>query len=337
MERSPLNSLPPELKLTIYEYFGHKELLVISHISKCWRDIVLEDKRWIEWFEMLLDPHTGETIRDIMARFQLLDQIPLRHIVTLCFYPKCALCSFSTEYLFLPLLKRICHECLHKETHAVMALSAALTTYDVSEKDVSDVVVLCVFLLLRIVYMQTLLQTQPLGRNRPGAQEADGRNDAREVGERIGRQDHAGADAVTLKNAKKVQKTRPKMPAIIKEPYKLLLDFYQTLGIMRTNFLVFDIGRAAAETLVECVVCVIMENLRWQDGGPIGSKPQWRDFMFSGELAAHEEEEHIIPRDCDLCSSGCHIDDEVLGRPARCDVCLNFEALAEKEELDAAS
>ncbi|KAJ7488603.1 hypothetical protein B0H11DRAFT_2013058, partial [Mycena galericulata] len=159
MERSPLNSLPPELKITIYEYFGHKELLVISHISKCWRDIVLEDKRWIEWFEMLLDPHTGETIRNIMARFQLLDQIPLRHIVTLCFYPKCSLCSFSTDYLFLPLLKRICHECLHKETHAVMALSAALTTYDVSEKDVSDVVVLCVFLLLRIVYMQTLLQS----------------------------------------------------------------------------------------------------------------------------------------------------------------------------------
>ncbi|KAJ7488502.1 hypothetical protein B0H11DRAFT_2406555 [Mycena galericulata] len=336
MERSL--SVPPEVKITIY--------------------IVLEDKRWIKWFEsltspgthrfqMLVDPHTGETVRDIMARLQLLDQIPLRLPV-----------SSSPQ-----------------ETHAVMALSAALTTYDVSEKDCSEVVVLHweetdperkklmgVITRAKLVSELAVKTMYAFGFNcfnmhqrsltrkyfysaiqkQGGAEKlaahlqykkervrkaydkclAEYEAASKEKMMRKARGDKAGADAVTLKNAKKVQKTRPKIPAILKEPFKLLLYFYQTVGIMQTNFLVFDNGRAVAETLVECTACVIMANLRWQD---------------SGRIATHEQEEHIIPRDSDLCSSGCYIDFDDLGLPARCDACLNFQALAEKEELDAAS
>ncbi|KAJ7768123.1 hypothetical protein DFH07DRAFT_306820 [Mycena maculata] len=91
---------------------------------------------------MLVNPESKGSIRDDLARFQALDKIPIRCIVTLCFYTRCSICSKNTTWLFLPELKRICGDCLDPETNAAMSYSAALTTYDVSEKDTADVVVL---------------------------------------------------------------------------------------------------------------------------------------------------------------------------------------------------
>ncbi|KAJ7493756.1 hypothetical protein FB451DRAFT_1551119, partial [Mycena latifolia] len=143
MSLSRLSSMPPELKLVTYYYLDHRDLLAVSHVSRFWRAVVLADKRWEAWFEMIINPVDKTSVRDSITRFKVSDVISPRAIVTLCFSTKCSLCSKDTTDVFLPLLKRICEDCLHPETHAIISLTAALAIYDLSEKDVRDVVALC--------------------------------------------------------------------------------------------------------------------------------------------------------------------------------------------------
>ncbi|KAJ6541005.1 hypothetical protein DFH09DRAFT_1322866 [Mycena vulgaris] len=144
MTLSRLNFMPPELKIVTYYHIDHRDLLALSHVSKFWRSFALADRRWAAWFELIVDPESGRSARDSLIRLQVLDLIPARRvaIVTLCFSKKCTICLKDTTDIVLPLLKRICAKCLHPENHAIMALSTVLTTYDLSEKEVQDVLVL---------------------------------------------------------------------------------------------------------------------------------------------------------------------------------------------------
>ncbi|KAJ7473939.1 hypothetical protein FB451DRAFT_1367008 [Mycena latifolia] len=354
-----LSELPPELKLEIYNYLPHTDLLAVSHLSQSWRSLVLGDSRWNQWLEMIVNPETEESARTILARFKVLDTIPARTIVSLCFSPKCSLCPTETPFLFLPLLKRICSKCFHPEKHAVMALSVALTTYDLSEKDIKDVVVLhweetdparkktSVMTRAKLV---SVLAVKNIAIAKHGGEEnlathlkykTDRMRKAYEkrlaeytaaTTERMqltARGDAAGAAAVTLKNSKKVPKTRPKMPAILKEPF--IPEFYRWICVLATNFLISGPDGLGAQRLVQCKICNAMTNLRWEDSDAKsrGAEPLYPDPMLSGLIPAHEEEVHYAARD-DGCYSGCYAEDEyteMWGRPPRCEACLNVEAM----------
>ncbi|KAJ7087114.1 hypothetical protein C8R44DRAFT_820326 [Mycena epipterygia] len=105
MSLSRLAFMPPELKLLTYYHFDHMDLLAISHVSKFWRSVTLQDRRWKIWFELLVNPESGEKLRDFLTRYKALDAFSERTIVTLCFSNKCSLCAKGTTELFLPLLK----------------------------------------------------------------------------------------------------------------------------------------------------------------------------------------------------------------------------------------
>ncbi|KAJ7658422.1 hypothetical protein B0H17DRAFT_1337732 [Mycena rosella] len=228
---------------------------------------------------MIVNPETKETARDIMAQFKVLDVIPARAIVTLCFTAKCSLCTNNTTFLFLPLLKRICNDCLNPETHAVVSLSAALTTYDLSEKDAKDVVVL-------------------------HWEKTDPERKKTEI----------------LTRAKLVSTQAVK-------------EIATKTSAFATNFLICGAdGLLGPQCLVDCKVCNVIATLRWEDGGCKG-EPQSPPRMLSGLLPDHGEEKHYARRE-DACYSRCYVTDEytgTLGRPPRCDSCLNFEALEMKE------
>ncbi|KAJ7768144.1 hypothetical protein DFH07DRAFT_769356 [Mycena maculata] len=355
MSISALCALPTGLELEICEEAFRREDR--CHISTFWRSIVLEDKRWLTWFEMLVDPETEESIRDILSRLQALDFIPIRCIVTLCFYTRCSICSKNTTWIFLPELKRICVDCLQPENHDVMSYSAALTTYDVSEKDTADIVVLH-WEERDVGWKKKMgVNTRAKLRNREARR-------GRETGDssliykkarlrkayekRLSEYEAATAERRKLKaggdaeGADTVAKTHPKLSAILREinSAEPLFAFYQSTCVLPTNFLVFDgaTGSVEAQTFVACVICNIIANLRWEDGDPITGKrepPQFKEHMLSGLLSAHEEE-HRTARETDRCYSRCLDDDDYdLGSPPRCDVCLNVEALYEKDDLDS--
>ncbi|KAJ7916873.1 hypothetical protein B0H13DRAFT_2658116 [Mycena leptocephala] len=167
MALSRLASMPPELKLltcapslrvancdsespssTIYDpssdsEFHPHDLLSISHVSKFWRSLVLEDRRWNEWFDLISTESEG-TAEAFLSRYKVLTSIPKRAIVTLCLYNKCSGCSEYTTDIFLPLLKRVCVKCRRDKKYAVISVSSALATYDLKEADLGDVLVLSV-------------------------------------------------------------------------------------------------------------------------------------------------------------------------------------------------
>ncbi|KAJ7631802.1 hypothetical protein B0H17DRAFT_535405 [Mycena rosella] len=95
--------MPPELQLLTYSEFHPQDLLSISHVSKFWRSLALEDKRWNEWFNLISTD--DETAEAFLSRYRVLDLIPKRAIVTLCFYTKCLECAGYTTDIFLPLLQ----------------------------------------------------------------------------------------------------------------------------------------------------------------------------------------------------------------------------------------
>ncbi|KAF7334444.1 hypothetical protein MVEN_02273900 [Mycena venus] len=374
MARSRLNSLPPELQLEIYSHIPHTDILHLSHVSKLWRSIVLQDSRWNKWFEMIVNPEDGERASDIMARFKVLDMIPKRTIVTLCFDTKCTLCGKTTTWLFLPLLQRICPDCLDEDTHAVMSLSSALAVYDLSEKDVCDVVVLYweetdqelkKKNILNRAKLVSRLAVKHVAIVKHGGEDAlathlqykkdrlqkayDKRlaeyNAATTERARLkARGDETGAAAVTLRGRQKApQKTRPKLPAILKEePY--IPKFYQAISVMPTNFLVLDAhtGCLVAQKLVQCKMCNVIANLRYQDLSPSmlddTTKPDFPEMMLAGLLDEHEQKVHHA-REGDMCYEGCNTffndDYSDIGAPSRCDTCLNAEALATKADLVA--
>ncbi|KAJ6589248.1 hypothetical protein B0H19DRAFT_1103386 [Mycena capillaripes] len=364
MARSRLTSLPPELKLEIYSYLEHNELLPLSHVSKLWRSLVLQDSRWNKWFEMIASPKNGESFREIMERFKVLDVIPRRTIVNLCFDTECSVCGENTPFLFLPLLRRLCDDCLQDEAYEVMCLSVALTMYDLSEKDVRDVVVLhweeetdpekkksSFISRVKVVStaavknvaiekyggedaLATRLKDKKARVRKAYEKRLSAYNTAIAEREQLKRRgDAAGAAAVTLKNSGKApQKTRPKLPSILKNA-PFTPPFYRYIGFLQTNFLAADplTGHLTPQKLIECKMCNVMANLRFQDL-PTAEQPETGPdyrYMLSGLLAEHEKQVHHA-REGDRCLQGCAFSDGYWGR---CDTCLNAEALETKAHL----
>ncbi|KAJ7114888.1 hypothetical protein C8R44DRAFT_225417 [Mycena epipterygia] len=345
-------------------HFPITDLLTVSHISQFWRSTVLEDKRWTQWFGMIVNPETEESAHDFMSRFKLLDTIPARMIVTLCLSARCALCEKDTTFLFMPLIKRICNDCLKPESgdHIVMCLTAALTMHDLSEKDVKDLVVLHWEEtdperkkrkdLINRAKLVSAAMVKNVAIDKYGGEdklathlehkkarlwkayekrlaEYNAAITERRRLKNIG--DAPGSAAVTLKNDKKVPKTRPRMPAILKAPFTPA--FYQTISILPTNFLVVENGGVCAQRLVTCTLCNTVKDLRWQDSYQRGDRlvPQ---PMLSGLLPSHEQALHFAFRH-QQCHSCCHVRDFFGALPARCETCLNRKAIEIKEELDA--
>lgn len=152
------------------------------------------------------------------------------------------------------------------------------------------------------------------------------------------RGDTAGAAAVTLKNNKKPQKTRPKQPAILKDA-PFMPPFYRYISILPTNFLIADMrtGRLTPQKLVQCKLCNVMANVRYQQlpsADQATTKPNFPDLMLCGLLDEHEAEVHYA-REGDMCLAGCNVDEFDMSPPPLCETCLNAEALATKAELVA--
>ncbi|KAJ7087145.1 hypothetical protein C8R44DRAFT_991415 [Mycena epipterygia] len=345
MALSHLDSMPPELKLLTYYELDHMDLLALSHVSKFWRVVTLQDRRWKIWFELLVNPESGGKLRDFLTRFKPLDAFSARTIVTLCFSTNCSLCSKETPNIFLPLLKRICDDCLHPETHAVMSLSAALIAYDLSQKDIGDVIViedryathpkLVSALAVKNIAIQKYGGEDKLGvhlkRKKARLLEAyETRLAEYEIAnsERkrlIASGNVAGAAAVTLKNNKKIPKTRPRMPPILKEAFTPL--HYQTLTIMPTNYLTVETGCILAQGLLKCTLCIIIAELRAEEDG---SPAQYPDFMRPALLPDHEHQKHYARRH-DSCARRFRL---MIG-PSSCAPCLNRMAIDIKAESDS--
>ncbi|KAJ7018915.1 hypothetical protein C8F04DRAFT_1149583, partial [Mycena alexandri] len=338
MSLARLASMPPELQLETYYNFGFSDLLTLSHVSKFWRAFVLGDRRWSTWFDMIVDPKTEESARSMLSRFQSTNMIPERTIVNLCLSTKCSVCSTDTADIFLPLLERICHECLDPEEHAVMSVSAALTTFDLSEKDVTPNIVILQsevgtahiksIKLVSKSAMKALaikkyggasnLETHLQIRKARSQTSYDIRIAEYDAAMALRNQlvatgDLAGAAAVTLTN-KKTPKTRPQMPTILKRPYAP--PAYQTYSIMATNFLSVQNGVVVAQKLVYCGICVIMAEERGPHPNP----------MKRTGLALHEQQIHYARRDDDCQGAVDGI----------CDACLNRFAIEVKAEWEQA-
>ncbi|KAJ7718457.1 hypothetical protein B0H16DRAFT_1609185, partial [Mycena metata] len=125
--------------------------------------------------------------------------------------------------------------------------------------------------------------------------------------------DLVGAAAVTLKN-KKIPKTRPQMPTILKPPYAPRA--YQTYSVLATNFLSVQNGVVVAQKLVYCSMCLIIAEER-------GSHP---DPMKPAVLPLHEQRIHYARSD-----NNCQGAVEGI-----CDACLNRWAIQVKAEWEQA-
>ncbi|KAJ7484937.1 hypothetical protein B0H11DRAFT_2019312 [Mycena galericulata] len=351
MDLSRLTSMPAELQLMTYYHFEYTDLLAVSYVSRFWRAVVLGDRRWAVWFEMITNPDSGERIRNSLARFNVLDAIVKHSIVTLCFYTKCSVCLQETANIFLPLLKRICNNCLNAEDHAVMTLSAALTAYDLKEQDATDVLTLDweptnptdkkqsrVKTRARLVSKSVIktisinkygsetkleahLQAKKarlLSAYEPRLAEYTAAMNERKRLKAKG--DETSAAAVTLSNGKPIPRARPQMHPILKNSSPP--NIFRTISIVPTNFLTVEDGYMVAQQLLRCSICCIIADLRAEH---LDGEPQYPDFMRSVLLPAHEDEQHHQRR-YDTCRGTS------TGSP--CYPCLNLQALEIKDDLD---
>ncbi|KAK7036231.1 hypothetical protein R3P38DRAFT_2698431 [Favolaschia claudopus] len=337
MALSRVMRLPLELQFETYYHLDVTDLLAVSHISRYWRAIVLADRRWNTWFDMILDPNTKRTAREILAELQVMDSIPKRTLVYLCLNTQCYYCCNDTAHLFLPLLKRICCECLSPEDHSVTSLSAALTKYDLREKDAKSLIVLQTP--NKQVKLVSMLAAKELAIQKFGGQDKlenhlQARKDRsrqayesrlseynaavteRERLEATG--DASKAEAFNLKS-KKISKSPPQIPAILKEPYTT--HRYQEVSIMHANFLVIQPDNTVvAQSLVFCEICLLISEVRPMDA-------PHPNLMRPSLLPAHEYEMHYA-RMADSCQGYTDTD-------GICAACLNRYAIEFKQdELD---
>ncbi|KAF8202625.1 hypothetical protein K438DRAFT_1965116 [Mycena galopus ATCC 62051] len=327
--------MPPELKLMIYYHMEIADLLAVSHVSTFWRAVVLGDRRWNLWFDMIMDPESGHSAQDIMTRRQVIDAIPKRTIVNLCFDTTCYFCYEDTPYLFLPLLKARFSDVASE--YAVMAVSTALTAFDLNEKDIEGMLIvrsphsrheqirLVSAVAAKNVAIGKFGGEDKLERhleNRKArsqqaydtrAAEYDAAINERERLKANG--DLTGAEAVTLKNKKKIPNTRPKIPPILKQ--SCTLSSYQALCIMATNFLAVEAGTVLAHSLVRCEICLIMYNAQ-----PTYPYPE---RMHPESLLIHERIAHYV-HEFDSCTGG--------SARGSCLPCLNRYAVRAKREQD---
>ncbi|KAJ7070654.1 hypothetical protein C8F01DRAFT_1107223 [Mycena amicta] len=307
-----LNDLAPELKLEIYSNIPHTSLLPLSHVSKFWRSIVLKDSRWDKWFEMIVNSDTGERIREVMARFKVLDIIPKRTIVTLCFTTKCSVCKKDTPSLFLPLLRRICYRCLNRdgrwEMHSVISLSSALEVYDLREEDVRDVVVL---------HWENKEKITTKLVNRFAIEDI----------------------AIARYGYKKLDTYERRLDAARSKEGYFAAEIYQEASILPTNFLVnAHSGCPTPQKLVRCKMCEIIADIRAEASSGCCASCSIREskrappsLILSGLLDEHEQNVHYA-NEGRQCRDGCA---DYMGFLPPCKICSNAEALATKARLVA--
>ncbi|KAJ7136494.1 hypothetical protein C8R43DRAFT_612455 [Mycena crocata] len=346
MALARLAFMPPELKLETYHHLEFDDLFALSHVSQFWRSLVLADRRWTAWFDMLRDSGTCRNVETALSGFKMLGTISKRDFVNLCFSSKCSACSKYTPTIFLPLLKRLCNECLHLEKPAVLSLTSAIARYDLNENDITTAGIVVLYigsLRVRLVSesavekiaiekhggaanLATHLQTKRarlLANYQARVGEYDTVHTERARLKAAG--DLAGAAAVTLKNNKPLPKTRPQMPAILKT--SPTPPFYKFRCTLSTNYLAVDTetGCVGPHSLVKCTICIIIAELRANDRG---GGPEQTAWMPSSAVVAHEQREHRASRD-----AGCwrREGDDELGI---CEGCLNRAALEMLEDDD---
>ncbi|KAJ7129959.1 hypothetical protein C8R46DRAFT_677256 [Mycena filopes] len=335
MSASCPTHVPPELKLLIYSECHPHDLLSISHVSQFWRYLVLNDKRWNEWFALISNESEG-TAEAFFSGYKILDSIPKRTIVTLCFYNKCVECSAYTTDIFLPLLKRVCAKCRRDQRYAVISLSSALMTYDLKEKDLSDVLILHweetdpeVKKDLGVLYRARLM-SEPIVKEiaiRKHGSEANlaTQIDRKKAAARIAYEKRAAYDAAkrdantnfASTGKAKPKSRRPAVPALLKN--SVTPPFFQNFALFQFGYLSVDSGDLSLRLQQQehCQICVIMENLREDESNP---GYDWRDpgVMPPELVASHQKEMHRE----EGCESYCYEH-----REGRCDVCLNSDAL----------
>ncbi|KAJ7649564.1 hypothetical protein DFH06DRAFT_1208512 [Mycena polygramma] len=349
MSLSRLAYIPPELKLLTYSEFHPHDLLSISHVSQFWRSLVLGDKRWTEWFN-LLSTESEETAEAFLSRLKVLDLVSKRAIVTLCFYNKCSGCAEHTTDIFLPLLKRVCVKCRRGEEYAVIAFSSALATYALKESDLGDVLILHweatergmgilskAKLLSQTAVKEIAIQkyggeanlTTHLEAKRAAARTAYDKRIAEytaaiEERERLFAAGNiAAAEAVGIgEKNKRIPKSRPALPPILKSSETS--PFYQQFVLFQSGFLSFEAGDVSLRKLVHCRLCIMMENLRVDEEKSLWDyTSEWKHpgMMPAENLARHRLEAHYDREDAE-CLSNCQEN-----REGRCAICLNVSAI----------
>ncbi|KAJ7484288.1 hypothetical protein FB451DRAFT_1363839 [Mycena latifolia] len=138
MALARLASIPLELQYLTSNELGPFDLLALSHVSKYWRAFVLSDKRWVEWFNLIVSC-SGESLEECLSRLNVLDMFAKRTLIYACLDEACTGCGGYAPQLFLPYMKRICETCLRRDQFSVMPLSGALAKYDLKERDLYGV------------------------------------------------------------------------------------------------------------------------------------------------------------------------------------------------------
>ncbi|KAJ7087050.1 hypothetical protein C8R43DRAFT_310186 [Mycena crocata] len=139
--------------------------------------------------------------------------------------------------------------------------------------------------------------------------------------------DAAAAAAVAMPNNKKIPKSRPALPTILRKS-SMLNGLYRSFVVFDTGCLSVGAEGVVFNTLVRCQLCVIMENLRKIDD------ERWTDYSYkwvdpgvmpSELIADHEQKIHYECQETE-CGSYCQENWEANGAN-RCDICLNGSAI----------
>lgn len=77
MALSRLQSIPIEIQFYAFRELGPYDLLSLSHVSTYWRAFVLSDKRWAEWFSMIVNDE-DDTLETCLTNFNVLDSFSKR-------------------------------------------------------------------------------------------------------------------------------------------------------------------------------------------------------------------------------------------------------------------
>ncbi|KAJ7129958.1 hypothetical protein C8R46DRAFT_1363037 [Mycena filopes] len=351
MSASCLTRVPPELKLLIYSECHPHDLLSISHVSQFWRYLVLNDKRWNEWFALISNESEG-TAEAFFSRYKILNSIPKRTIVTLCFYNQCVECSAYTTDIFLPLLKRVCVKCRRDKKYAVISLSSALMTYDLKEKDLNDVLILhweetdpTVKSRLGVFYRARLMSESIVkeiairkhGSEANLATQLERKKAAARTAyeKRVAAYDAAkrDADAEAVSAGKvKAKSRRPAIPALLKN--SVTPPFFQNFALFQFGYLSVDSGDLSLrfQQLDYCRICFIMEKLRENTHNSLypDSPYEWKDpgTIPLELIPSHQQDVHYSLGDAE-CENYCAEDHcEEL-----CNVCLTHYAVEILQEI----
>ncbi|KAJ7096079.1 hypothetical protein C8R44DRAFT_860143 [Mycena epipterygia] len=141
MALARLASIPLELQSLASNELDPFDLLTLSHVSKYWRAFVLSDKRWNEWFNMIVS-YEEESLEECLTRFNVLDMFAKRTLVYVFLSNSCTVCSEYASQVFVPYMKRVCDSCLPRDEFSIILLSGALAKYDLKERELYGVLTL---------------------------------------------------------------------------------------------------------------------------------------------------------------------------------------------------